>query len=503
MNETGDFMQQSMQMIYQDTPQKEPKRKKRGLVIIPLLLLLVLAIFAVMYNMPKARLNRGFRNLVKEMNNANPVIRDLKYEDIQKLCEKNPYTRSMDITIKLPWSEELSNLNFAVDATFEQEKEVSSYDFAIGAYQWDFLKGNVILQKDKMFFSIPDYLQDVYFVEYENFGKNFNKSEWSKILELELDEEFLERYEKDTEQNLQDEFIQKYKTEVQKLIEENKDSVKYSNLDKTKSFKIDGKKKSYGGIRLTIEKELLNEMIELYVETLYESEYYEKLTGSDEVPDEYWEEFFDIRFENDVKINFYMDSRSHFVGIETEKAIAFEETELEKMEFEISFLGNKNRIDETKLEWNIASEYENYSVSFVKSAKTTKKAYEDSWTLTYQEMKNKSKMVLSYKNTWNMKKKDFDGILKLAADDITFTIKADGEFLDTQSGEGIMLDLGNVRLLQDEEELLSISGDFSIDVAEEEIKIPEEAVNFFEMSSPDIYGFLNEIESVTNGAEFY
>ena len=138
MNETGDFMQQSMQMIYQDTPQKEPKRKKRGLVIIPLLLLLVLAIFAVMYNMPKARLNRGFRNLVKEMNNANPVIRDLKYEDIQKLCEKNPYTRSMDITIKLPWSEELSNLNFAVDATFEQEKEVSSYDFAIGAYQWDF-----------------------------------------------------------------------------------------------------------------------------------------------------------------------------------------------------------------------------------------------------------------------------------------------------------------------------------------------------------------------------
>ncbi|MDE5679548.1 MAG: hypothetical protein K2I01_03855, partial [Lachnospiraceae bacterium] len=84
-------------------------------------------------------------------------------------------------------------------------------------------------------------------------------------------------------------------------------------------------------------------------------------------------------------------------------------------------------------------------------------------------------------------------------EEIVFEMK--GGFEDVEKGKRATFRLGQLRVLEDGEELCRFSGTLAIGPLTDKIEMPSEAVNFLQMSQEDIFRVISEVyENIMNNS---
>lgn len=501
-------------------PPRSQKPKKNGAAVFIGILAAVAAVLvvvlAVMFSKslfrgrnPKAQVKKGFDNMAQEMGAyTSSISEDIGSEALEKLRETTPMHTDVDLSFTLPYSgfADFDNVSIGLDAISDIKERKASCDLSIGMYGFEMSVGDIVAADNTLYFEIPLLYDDVYSIDVTNFGRDFNRSAWAGLLDMEVPE--------DQVYNLFDTAgavaeSSKYDAELEKMIKKYSemltDATQYKVVSQQKEFEVGEKMVGCKGISQIVDKDVFNKMISGINKDIQESDFYtdlltnaiEQSTNYDitldelrEEADEILDDILSMQIEQDFVVNYYLDNKGRIVNISTPADIKVSKSSIEAISIDLNFTGEDRTLD--AVEGGIYLQTGDTVLYFgiEREASVTEEMYSEDFSIFLQDDSHTNDISFKYWNDWNYEDKSYDMWMSIDATGSSMTFSADGKFSDIVKGESYMFRVNNATLNIDGSDLIIISGTVEVEPTNKEIEIPEEAVDLLDMDESEIEQFL-------------
>ena len=506
-------------------PAGKNKKNKKGLVIGMIAAAAVLvsaiagfAVYKLVFDTPRARLAKGFANLAEDMAAYRGQIADkVDYASLTEGFYSKPYSADMSMNITNP------NLESAIDTVGFDISEHMDYpgrkldaDFSISIWNAALFSGNMTVDDNTLYISLPALAKDTYCLNLESLGRDFNRSAWSRMLEVQAEESLsLDVFAVAEDTQSPRMFAEEYR-EI--ILNDWKELIKSAVIEDSRrpiEIERDGKTIRCDGIKVLLKKEAVNLLLEDAKDGFLDSPYMEEVIGQLLVNDDLFledglktekeiremlEQWFAIEVEEDFEIYFHLDNKNRIVAVSMWEEAALESELLDTVVFSFVFSGTERTPDEISGSLELVSEGEKLVFTIDRSARADEGFYENEVFVMLDfvgDVMNYPAIMFKYESEWDWEEDEFRYFLGVSDGDIDLALKMKGAFTDIVKGERFTLNIGQLSFLADDEELLKITGTYSIKPYDGEIKTPENAVDLFQMTDMEINRLaLEVVESI-------
>ena len=466
----------------QPAPAGGGKEKKKTGLVIAIVLVAVIAIavgigifvHASVSNSPQARLAKGFENLTKEMTaGETAILKDIDYPAIIKMLQTDGGNVDLSLNVTIP-GEDTIGIDYTQN--YDRANKLLNADIIVSAYNISLVQMKLAANEERLYFSMPGMLSDTYYFNAATFGQEFNDSVWCEVLRLgkierdyvlDLFPELTEEAE-ESDDGIFEEILKKF---AEGITIENGES---------KVFKIDGITVRCSGINVPIEREEINDLFD---------EIEKELAGTGRDLD------ISFRLKEDVELTVYLDNKDRIVCIETSEEIKIEDSEVEGIEFTFVFSGKERTVDEISGTITFRTPDDTAYIELEGKAALTAAEYSSEFVITFG---NAWDTEMAYEVTWDLKNREFEAVYKVYDEMGEFAFEIKGGFEDIEKGKRATFRLGQLKVLEDGEELCRLSGALTLGPITDTIEMPSEGVNFLKMSQSDILELIEEIRDSIN-----
>jgi len=497
----------------QGAPSAKPKKNMAGLVVgilcaAAVVLVIVIGVLVSRSLLggggPQRQLAKGIANMAQEMAAyQSSIAEDIGLDAINQLKDKEPVNTRIAFKITDPSATgSLDSVDIKVDGVTDYGKKMAEYDLGVGAYGFSLDIASVIAADNTVYLSVPMVFQEsIYSLELTDLGKNFNNSAWSSLMEQTMPEDYsLTLFgDKDTDNG---------ENEFQDILDRQSsitaDSMKFEAISQKKAFTIDGAMVEYGGVRVTIDRDAYNESMEAMRDDILVSDFYQDFMEGyqttyaedfDELKnsmDDMIGQIFGIRVEQDIVLDFYLDQEGRIVNISTPEdlMVSGQDIGVDSIAVDIDFLGTERTLDSIEGGFYMQSGDEILYIGMSRTADITDDYYSEDLMLVMQDDNSDDDITFRYSNKWGYEDQTFDLEMSFEVPESSMEIRADGGYTDIVKGESYTFQLNHGALTIDGEDLLLLTGSIGIKPAENEIEVPDNAINVLEMSESDIEDLL-------------
>ncbi len=497
----------------QGAPSAKPKKNMAGLVVgilcaAAVVLVIVIGVLVSRSLLggggPQRQLAKGIANMAQEMAAyQSSVAEDIGLDAINQLKDKEPVNTRIAFKITDPSATgSLDSVDIKVDGVTDYGKKMAEYDLGVGAYGFSLDIASVIAADNTVYLSVPMVFQEsIYSLELTDLGKNFNNSAWSSLMEQTMPEDYsLTLFgDKDTDNG---------ETEFQNILDRQSsitaDSMKFETISQKKAFTVDGAMVEYGGVRVTIDRDAYNESMEAMRDDILASDFYQNFMEGyrttyaadfDELKnsmDDMIGRIFGIRVEQDIVLDFYLDQEGRIVNISTPEdlMVSGQDIGVDSIAVDIDFLGTERTLDSIEGGFYMQSGDEILYIGMSRTADITDDYYSENLMLVMQDDNSDDDITFRYSNKWGYEDQTFDLEMSIEVPESSMEIRADGGYTDIVKGESYTFQLNHGALTIDGEDLLLLTGSIGIEPAENEIEVPDNAIDVLKMSESDIEDLL-------------
>lgn len=460
------------------------KKKKTGLVIAGVLVAVIaiavgigVFVHASMSNSPQVRLAKGFENLREEMTaGETAILEDIDYPTIFKTLETDGGNVDLSLNVTIPGED---TIGFDYIQNYDRVNKLMNADLIVSAYNISLVQMKLAANDERIYLGMPGMLRDTYYVNTATFGQEYNDSVWREAMGL----GGMERdYALDLFPELTEDEEGSDDGTFEETLKEFAESITIENGE-SKEFKIDGKTVRCSGINVTIEREAINDLFD---------EIEKELAGTGRDLD------ISFRLEADVKLTVYLDKKDRIVCIETSEEIKIEDSEVEGIEFSFVFSGKERTVDEISGTITFRTPDDTAYIELEGKAALTAAEYSSEFVIT---LGNAWDTEMAYEVTWDLKNREFEAVYKVYDEMGEFAFEIKGGFEDVEKGKRATFRLGQLKVLEDGEEICRLSGALTLGPLTDTIEMPSEAVNFLKMSEEDVLEFISEIYEIIHSSE--
>lgn len=457
---------------------------------------------------PEKALARGVKNMAEEMMAYNSSLSEgIGFAMMEPSKTEQPSHVNLDFSITLPNVKELKNVGIEVDAVTDQINKKAQFDLKLGAYGFNMPVGSIVADGNVLYFDAPMLADDVYSVDFTNFGDDFNNSAWAEIMETKLPagyslELFSEPSTKLTKEDAELAAIAaKYAAKMREFR-------KVTAIREKEALDFGGREIRCGGVVITLPKDEANGWLEGLKAEIMDSRFYQNIVeralnrygalGGTELEDyrndidDVMETIFAMRLEQDLTIHVYMDSKGRIVKISTPEDIAVSGTDVEFFSADIQFMGEARALDVIDGTICLKAEDADLSIGIDRAAELNETMYKEGWTVSLGISADQptEDMAVRYQNEWNYDEKTFNWEAAIEVDGEDLTITADGGLTDFVKGESYTLRFDNAALSIDGEDLALLCGTITRGPSQKQIEAPSASVSLFDMTESEIEGLL-------------
>ena len=497
----------------QGTPAPKPKKNAAGLIVGILCAAAVIIVIAIGVLVgksllggggPRQQLAKGIANMTREMAAyQSSIAEDIGLDAISELKDDDPVNTKIDFSLTDPNATgSITSVDIKVDSVTDYKKKMAEYDLSAGVYGFSMQVGSLIAADNTLYLSVPmAFESDVYSLELTNLGKNFNNSAWASLADTTLPEDYsMTLFDREKANGDEDAAESEFQKILNKQSSATADAMKFETIGQMKEFTIDGVAAEYGGVRVTMDKDVYNESMETMRDDILESDFYDEFMKGYQTTyagdfDEFKEDMddvigqiFGIRFEEDIVLDFYLDKKGRIINISTPEDIALsgEDITADWLAVDISFTGTERTLDSIEGGVYVQFDDEILYMGISRNAEVTEDYYSENLTLMMQADSSDDEITFWYSNRWGYDDQTFDLKMSIDVPGSSMGISADGGYTDIVKGESYTFQLNHGALSVDGEDLLLLTGSVKIEPAENTIEVPENAINVLEMSESDI-----------------
>lgn len=469
--------QQGANQGYQQ-PMEDGNKKKGGkgpvIAIVLILLALLLGaggfcIYQFVFNTPEARLAKGIANFTQDMSMYGAGWQEETglAELIQNMEEENSSSVDLKLNVTLPESE---TLGIDYYQNYDGKNQLMEAEVALSFFNINLLKAELAADEEHLYVSVPDIVEEWYCLNTETIGADYQDSVWRELTGMDVPEDF--GFSVFEELGAEDTALQE---DMEELMEEYAakfaEGATIEDSGNVVEIKRDGKTVRCEGVCVTVEKEVINDFFEDFFE-LYE-EYYEAEAFT-----------FELEVKKDVKLCFYMDNKNRIVNISTPEKIKFSGTDLEAIGFSLVFSGTDNVLDEISGNGEVEvtdALGEDITFEIERTAENRDSALEEEWVLTI-EGESGHEVVMEYTSATDLEDLTVEGCLKNTSNGEVLELFYEVACSDVEKGESLTFDIDEFMMTLHDKEIYKMTGSISMGILEEEIKMPDDAVDFMNMT---------------------
>ncbi|MBQ5850588.1 MAG: hypothetical protein IIW54_07230 [Lachnospiraceae bacterium] len=499
VNQTG-FQPGSMYANNAMVNAQKPKKKVWPIVIgVAALLLVVISIAVAALVIPNnkkinssakkitgnAQIDNGLDQLISESSlSENSVYNQIEFDKLFEKAKDNTLNVSGNFNVSIAGSEPV-NAGIVFDGVNDLNNNVLQYDLSVNAFGADLASGIVTFTKESLFVNSELLGSDTYRVDFENFVERFDASQWSRLLNLKLQDK-LESEEFDAA--MEDIVSQEnYSEEMKKIYEESFADleVKYEKADKM-TVNIDGKDVSCNGVNMILDMDDLNAALADWSDKLVESEYYNKIKEENNL--EATE--INIQAKSDIVISWYFDKKGRIVRVITPEDIILNDGEDDLcIDLEVGFDGVDIITDKMYINIGMSVDEDKVYIDAYKDVERmddTKYEY-----ITFEVSNDKEKVTMAYDNKTVEEDGSFAMNLSVIDDaQEVMKVNANGSVTDIEKGNTFTFSLDECNVAVEGETLASFDGKISVSSDKKDVSVPENSLDMLEMSESDIYGMI-------------
>jgi hypothetical protein len=446
----------------------------------------------------KAQLAKGFANMAMETAAyRSAVAEDLGLASLNKMKAEHPVHTNMDLSFTDPNAAgSFNSMDIEIDAVSDYKKKMGEYAVSAGTYGIDMSIGNIVAADNTLYITVPIVFKDkIYSIDLSNLGKDFNNSAWSELLGEKLPEDYaLTLFESpSTAANIKDAGTD---SELYKIMSKHGRTITNAmTVEKLKGMKEEVT--AHSGVRLTVDKEAYNKASQGMRDDILASDFYEEAKKGyqniygiryGEDMDRIIEYMFDIRFEQDLLLDFYFDKKGRIINISTPEdvAVSGEYSGVDSVAVDIDFSGSERALDLIDGGVYLQAGEEIIFMGISRDAEITDEYYSEDLTFSIQRDDSDEEIVCWFTNLWGYEDHTFDLQMGLKAVDELIGFRADGSFVDIVKEKGCTVELDHAAVFSEEEDLLLMTGSITTEQTQNKIEVPENAENLLEMTSKDI-----------------
>lgn len=489
-------------------PKKEKKKGSGGKIAIIICIVLILLgvagilLFKMLSRTPEIRLANGIANLESEMAQYTAFFtEELDYAALQQRMQTEPTGIESRLNITAPGSlaDELGygyfdTLGVDLYADYDFPNKLLDARLLLSVANIRLFDINTVADDDTLYISLPDYLDDTYYINLDTLGEDFNASAWSDLFGLTLEEgTSFDLFPEDMQSGevmMPAEILAKYAKEL-------RESITVEDSGNVVEVVVGGKTVRCDGVRVTIGKDVLNKLYEEINEL--------NLGGTDSTLQ--FEQ--KMQFDEDVVLCFYLDGEDRIVNISTPEKLHFTVYSTlsmvgsdpiffdEPLEFSVDFSlvlsGKENTLDEVSgtIKIEVAGDH-TLRIDIEHEAEWTKEKEDNSWTIIFSDEDDGSEATLYYESKWNLERNEFDIDMGLQTGKDDYSVRLTGAFADIVTGESYTVEF-IVEVRGNKDLLLKVSGDTSVGPMKGEIKIPSDAISYTSLDGDDLLNLFSQV----------
>lgn len=446
----------------------------------------------------KAQLAKGFANMAMETAAyRSAVAEDLGLSALNKMKVEYPIHTNMDLSFTDPNEKGTFNsMDLEIDAVSDYKKKMGEYAVSAGTYGIHMSIGNIVAADNTLYITVPILFKDkIYSIDLSNLGNDFNDSAWSELIGEKLPEDFaLTLFESpSTAANIKEAGTD---SELYKIMSKHGRTIANAmTVEKLKGMKEEVI--AHSGVRLIVDKDAYNKAAQGMRDDILASDFYEESKKGyqniygiryGEDMDRVIEYMFDIRFEQDLLLDFYFDKKGRIINISTpeDMAVSGEHTDVDSVAVDIDFSGRERALDLIDGGVYLQAGEEIIFMGISRDAEITDEYYSEDLTFSIQLDNSDEEIVCWFTNLWGYEDHTFDMQMGLKAVDELIGFRADGSFVDIVKEKGCTVELDHAAVFSEEEDLLLMTGSITTEQTQNKIEVPEKAENLLEMTSKDI-----------------
>lgn len=502
----------------QGAPAAKPRKNKSGLIVGILCAAAVVIVIGVgallakslLGRSPQQQLARGFANMAKEMAAyQSSVAQDIGLVELNRLKSEKPIHTDINLSFTDPEETgSFSSFDVGVDAVVDYKEKMAEFEASVGAYGFHMTVGTVVAADNTLYVSVPLVFEnEVYSLELTNLGSAFNESAWSELMDMTLPVDYSPTLFEDA--GVAESVVDAGESsELARILHKQgsimSESMTFESIAKKREFVFDGVSGTYGGVRVTIDKDAYNAALEKTRDDILESDFYadflkgyqaaysEGFEAFQEDADEIVTQMFSARFEEDFVLDFYLDKKGRIINISTpaDIAVSSQYVEMDSVAVDISFSGKDRALDCIDGGIYVQAGDEILYLGISRTADITEDFYRENLTLCIQENNSDDEITFWYANEWGYADHTFDLQISMEVPGSSMGITADGAYTDIVKGEGYTFRLNHGALKFDGEDMLLMTGSVTTEPGDGVSDVPENATNILKMSQSDIMGLM-------------
>ena len=476
------------------------KKGKGGLIaiIIVIVVLLLAAAGVLAYKLlgtsPEKKLTQGIINLQVEMTaNASPVSEQLDAEEIIRLLDEKPVTMDMSLNVSIPSLETtLDTVGIDYTVNYDLNNKLMDAQMKLSAMNMDLVGMDMAASGNTLYLSLPGLLTNSYFINTDTFGKDFNASPWTSLLDVPLDESLsfqlfnTDAASDDTDSNL-------FAEEIANIMA----TMKVEDSGTAVEIERDGKTVKCNGVKVTLEADALNELLDAIEKEMGQADSVNDMLSDYGIDEEFMSssssDLYKARVKNDVELYVYLDSKNRITNVATASKIRLKDSALTGISFSLVFSGSENVLDQISGTVKLETEGNSAKIEVKRSAQQDASQTKSKLTLTFSGDNTDGQAVFTYTNKWDLDNMEFDKEFVISSDTEDVSLVLKGVFSDVQKGESFKLTIGEFALSSNGTDLVSASGELSMAPYDGTIEVPENAVDLFAMSESDFEDMVTEL----------
>lgn len=470
-------------------PAEGGKKKGKGgliaIIIAAAVLLLAAAgllVYLLLANTPEAKLKKGFANLAKEMAAyGNPMNEAVDFDAIADRMLTGATTLKLSLNVTA--GDDSDTVGVDIVRNYDYPNRQMDTDFSISAYNIDFLQGNLKAKDDILYVSMPDIVKDTYSVNLATLGEDYNASDWAWQFDMDVDDSYsLDLFpgEANSETDLA------LTADVEKAIRRNLRHLAETMIveDSGTAVEIEraGKTITCNGIRVVLDKDAVNRLLEDLEEVVADSPYAEAM-----------QDVFAVRLMTNLEIYVYLDGKNRIVNIATPRRIGLQDSLITNFGFSLVFSGDERTLDKVTGTVKLLSDEGESVITIDRQARLKKGICKDVWKIGFEEEGTDIKMDMGYESSYNLDEQEFGAVLEVKMYDNILRMEIAGSYEDVVKGERFTLNLGKMNMLMDGETALKMSGTVSVLPFEGTITVPSAAKDLFSLSADEFQALVMEV----------
>lgn len=318
--------------------------------------------FAIAINTPRVKLARAGSNMLKELGeystNVDSVI---DFGKIKSFGETNPQADEFKVNFVLPKEKGINSFGILLKGVEDKKERKADYDLSANVINVPVISSDIAVNDNTLFVAVPKLFEDTYSVKLDTIGADFNSSQWSDYLGMDLEDDISYDFFADWKLLVLDDKTRELIETIAEDAKPLKEAVTYEKFKDELVLETNEKTvKSGGGVRVCIPKDVINEFNTKVKNDVYASDFYKEraahiaedfatlFTSSEDIKaelDEKIEEILGQQLDADLYIDFYLDNKNRIVKITTGNEIHFADSDINGLVLDIIFTGKDRALD--------------------------------------------------------------------------------------------------------------------------------------------------------------